>query len=186
VVLRLSDLPVSDRGRHRIRRFPVLDWTALILIVGLAIAFFRRTTDVGLLTTQRFGWDLLPLVLLFAIAATGLALTASSGRWEGRLYWFISLLHQATVVGWLLSIPFGKFFYIVQRPASIGVLLYQTVNQGRGALWRAATDWSVPSLCAAATLAAVRHRPQGNAERPGDGLRPRRRARSTPGLLPHV
>jgi hypothetical protein len=109
--------------------FHVLDWTALLLIVGLAIAFFRRTTDVGLLTTQRFGWDLLPLVLLFAIAITGLALTASSGWWEGRFYWFISLLHQATVVGWLLSIPFGKFFHIVQRPASIGVLLYQTVNQ---------------------------------------------------------
>jgi hypothetical protein len=109
--------------------FHVLDWTALLLIVGLAIALFRRTTDVGLLTTQRFGWDLVPLVLLFAIAITGLALTASSMWWEGRFYWFISLLHQATVVGWLLSIPFGKFFHIVQRPASIGVLLYQAVNQ---------------------------------------------------------
>src|SRR5262249_55912904 len=87
------------------------------------------TTDVGLLTTQRLGWDLVPLVLLFAIAVTGLALTASSGWWEGRFYWFISLQHQATVVGWLLSIPFGKFFHVLQRPASIGVLLYQTVNQ---------------------------------------------------------
>jgi hypothetical protein len=33
------------------------------------------------------------------------------------------------VVLWLLSIPFGKFFHIIQRPASIGVTLYQTVNQ---------------------------------------------------------
>ena len=30
---------------------------------------------------------------------------------------------------WLLSIPFGKFFHIIQRPASIGVTLYQQVNQ---------------------------------------------------------
>ena len=34
-----------------------------------------------------------------------------------------------SVVGWLLSLPFGKFFRIVQPPASIGVSLYQVVNQ---------------------------------------------------------
>jgi hypothetical protein len=109
--------------------YHVLDFTAVLLIVGLAIAFFRRTSDVGLLTSQRFGFDLVPVVLLFAIAVTGLALTASSLWWEGRYYWFISLVHQVIVVGWLLSLPFGKFFHIVQRPASIGVTLYQTVNQ---------------------------------------------------------
>lgn len=37
---------------------------------------------MGLRTTQRFGFDLAPLVLLFAIAVTGLALTASSLWWE--------------------------------------------------------------------------------------------------------
>jgi hypothetical protein len=109
--------------------FHALDFTAVLLLIGLGLAAWRRTTDVGLLTTQRFGFDLVPLVLLFAIAVTGLALTASSLWWEGRFYWFLSLTHEATVVGWLLSIPFGKFFHIVQRPASIGVTLYQTVNQ---------------------------------------------------------
>lgn len=109
--------------------FHALDFTALLLIVGLAIALWRRTTEVGLLTTQRFGFDLMPLVLLFAIAITGLALTASSLFWQGKFYWFISLAHQVVVVAWLLSLPFGKFFHIVERPASIGVTLYQTVNQ---------------------------------------------------------
>jgi hypothetical protein len=109
--------------------FHALDFTALLLIVGVGLAFYRRTTDLGLATTQRFGFDLVPLVLLFAIAVTGLALTASSLWWHGRFYWFISLTHQVTVVGWLIAIPFGKFFHIVQRPASIGVTLYQTVNQ---------------------------------------------------------
>ncbi|MBI4492998.1 MAG: MFS transporter, partial [Chloroflexi bacterium] len=106
-----------------------LDFTAALLIVGLAIALWRRTTELGLLATQRFGFDLLPLVLLFAIAVSGLALTASYTWWEGRFYWFLSLGHQAMVVGWLLSIPFGKFFHIIERPASIGVTLYQAVNQ---------------------------------------------------------
>jgi hypothetical protein len=105
------------------------DFTAILLLVGLAIAFWRRTTDAGLLLTQRFGFDLLPLVLLFAIAITGLALTASSLWLQGRFYWFISLTHQVIVVAWLLLLPWGKFFHIIERPATIGVTLYQTVNQ---------------------------------------------------------
>ncbi|MCK6529675.1 MFS transporter [Myxococcota bacterium] len=110
--------------------FHALNVTAALLIVGVAMALWRRLLDVGNLTTQRFGFDLLPLVLLFAIAVTGMALTASTLWWEGRFYWFVSLTHQVAVVAWLLSIPFGKFFHIVQRPASVGVTLYQQVGQG--------------------------------------------------------
>jgi hypothetical protein len=109
--------------------FHALDFTALLLIAGLGVALWRRSNDGGLVSTQRLDFDLVPLVLLLAIAVTGLALSASSLWWEGRFYWFISLTHQAAVVGWLLSLPFGKFFHIVERPASIGVTLYQTVNQ---------------------------------------------------------
>jgi hypothetical protein len=109
--------------------YHALDFTAALLIIGVVIALWRRITNAGLLIVQRFSFDLVPLVLLIAIAITGLALTASSMWWEGKFYWFISLTHQITVVLWLLSIPFGKFFHIIQRPASIGVTLYQTVNQ---------------------------------------------------------
>lgn len=109
--------------------FHGLDWTAALLILGVGLALWRRVTDTGLVTTQRFGYDLVPLVLLFAISVTGLLLTASSLWWEGAFYWFLSLTHQVTVVVWLISIPFGKFFHVVQRPASVGVTLYQTVNQ---------------------------------------------------------
>jgi hypothetical protein len=109
--------------------FHILDFTAVVLIAGLALAMWRRVTDGGLLATQRFGFDLLPLFLLFAIAVTGLGLTASYEWWGGRFYWFLSLTHQVVVVTWLISLPFGKFFHIIQRPASIGVTLYQQVNQ---------------------------------------------------------
>lgn len=64
--------------------FHILDLTSILLIVGLAIAIWRRMNDIGLLSTQRSGFDLMPLVLLFAIAATGLALTASYDLWEGK------------------------------------------------------------------------------------------------------
>jgi len=49
--------------------------------------------------------------------------------WGGSFYWFIALTHQVVVVLWLLSLPFGKFFHIIERPASVGVTLYQQVAQ---------------------------------------------------------
>ena len=51
-----------------------------------------------------------------------------SAFWQGRYYVFISLVHEAVVVAWLLWLPFGKFFPIVERPATIGVTLCQTVS----------------------------------------------------------
>ena len=127
--------------------FHVLDLTAVLLIAGVALALRRRIRDVGLLTTQRFGFDLMPLVLLFAIAITGLALTASSAWWGGAFYWFIALVHQVVVVLWLLSLPFGKFFHIVQRPASIGVTLYQQIGQNVPLYEHAAVEGPPPGAC---------------------------------------
>ncbi len=123
----ITTFPISAGTGFAI--FHVLDFTAVLLIIGLGIAFWRRIRDAGLVSIQRYGFDLVPLVLLFAIAITGLALTFSYTWWSGRYYDFISLTHEVVVVLWLISLPFGKFFHIVQRPASIGVTLYQTVNQ---------------------------------------------------------
>jgi len=63
--------------------------------------------------------------VLFAISITGLALTASSVWFGGAFYGFLSILHAITVIGALLYLPFGKFFHIFQRPAQLGVKLYQ-------------------------------------------------------------
>jgi Zn-finger nucleic acid-binding protein len=41
------------------------------------------------------------------------------------MYSFIALSHQALVIMTLFFLPFGKLFHIIQRPASIGVELYQ-------------------------------------------------------------
>jgi hypothetical protein len=63
--------------------------------------------------------------MLFAISITGLALTASATWLAGAFYGFLSILHAITVIGALLYLPFGKFFHIFQRPAQLGVKLYQ-------------------------------------------------------------
>ena len=104
--------------------FHALDLTALLLLVGLILAFHRRFHDLAVIAVQRFGFDIAPLALLFAIVFTGLALTADSAFFGGAFYWYISLTHEAVVVFWLISLPFGKFFHIIERPATVGIELY--------------------------------------------------------------
>ena len=105
--------------------FHALDFTAIMVIAGCALAIHRRLTDRGAIAYQSFLLDFTPHILLLAISVSGLMLTASSLWFGGYMYAFIGLLHQATVIMTLFYLPFGKLFHIVQRPASIGVELYQ-------------------------------------------------------------
>ena len=106
-------------------QFHALDFTAIMVIAGCAIAIHRRLTDRGAIAQQTFLLDFTPHLLLIAISVSGLMLTVSSLWFEGYMYSFISLSHQAVVIMTLFYLPFGKLFHIVQRPASIGVELYQ-------------------------------------------------------------
>src|SRR5690242_4981404 len=101
-----------------------LDFTAAILFIGLVLAFHRRFHDLALVAVQRFRFDIVPLALLMAIVVTGVALTADSAWLGGAYYWYVSLTHQAVVVLWLISLPFGKFFHLIERPATVGIELY--------------------------------------------------------------
>jgi MFS transporter, NNP family, nitrate/nitrite transporter len=118
-------------GSFRIRTmiswllFHGLDFSAAMVLGGIALALWRRLRDRGALTLLDFSADFLPLVMLFAISVTGLALTASTIWFRGAFYGFLAILHAITVVGALLYLPFGKFFHVFQRPAQIGVKLYQ-------------------------------------------------------------
>lgn len=109
--------------------YHALVFTSLLLFVGLVMAFHRRFHDVAPITIQRFGFDIVPLALLFAIVLTGVALTADSTFFGGAYYWFISLTHEGVVVLWLISLPFGKFFHIIERPATVGIELYWRVGE---------------------------------------------------------
>jgi NNP family nitrate/nitrite transporter-like MFS transporter len=115
--------------------FHGLDVAAVLVLAGIALALWRRMRDRGARAVQHFGSDFFPLVLLFAISVTGLALTASTLWLRGSFYGFLSILHAITVIAALLYLPFGKFFHIFQRPAQLGVKLYQEAGEaGEGAL----------------------------------------------------
>lgn len=114
--------------------FHGLDISAVLVLGGIALALWRRMRDRGARAVQIFARDFFPLILLFAISVTGLALTASSLWMRGGFYDFLSILHAVTVVAALLYLPFGKFFHIFQRPAQLGVLLYRRAGEeGEGA-----------------------------------------------------
>ncbi len=108
--------------------FHGLDIAAVLVLGGIGLSLWRRMRDAGARSVQSFAMDFMPLVILFAISVTGLALTASQEWLRGEAYSFLAILHAITVIGGLLYLPFGKFFHIVQRPAQIGVKLYQDVG----------------------------------------------------------
>jgi nitrate reductase gamma subunit len=105
--------------------FNGLNISAVFVLVGVAIAMHRRIFEHGAQSVQNLANDLVPLFLLFAVAVSGLMLTASYRLMGGENFSFLSLLHAFTVVVLLLYMPFGKLFHVIQRPAQLGVAYYK-------------------------------------------------------------
>src|SRR5215831_6963824 len=116
---------VNARSASAWVTFHALDFTALMVLAGCAIAIHRRLHDRGAIALQQYLLDFVPHLLLIAICITGLMLTASSLWLHGYMYSFIALSHEAAAIMTLFYLPFGKLFHVIQRPASIGVELYQ-------------------------------------------------------------
>jgi NNP family nitrate/nitrite transporter-like MFS transporter len=108
--------------------FHALNISAFMVITGVFLSLWRRMRDKGAQSVQSFAMDFFPIILLFAISVTGLALTASQLWLRGELYSFLAVIHAITVIAALLYLPFGKFFHIFQRPAQLGVKLYHEVG----------------------------------------------------------
>ena len=105
--------------------FNLLNISAVILLVGLALSVKLRMSDKGEFATQTFADDVFPVLLLFAVCITGLMLTVSAKLLAGSGFQFIGMAHAGSVIGLLLYLPFGKLFHIIQRPLSLGVSFYR-------------------------------------------------------------
>jgi hypothetical protein len=119
---------VEEFAVHSIRgflHFNVLNFSAVLMVVGLILCVKLRMSDKGEIAIQTFADDVLPLLLLFTVSVTGLMLTVSSHFMAGSGFQFIGMAHAASVIGLLLYLPFGKLFHIVQRPLSLGVSFYK-------------------------------------------------------------
>lgn len=122
---RLEFFTFAARGPIGFAIIHALNIAAILCLAGLALSVHRRVREEADLTTQRFDNDILPLVLLFAVCITGMALTISNMFLEGKFYYWITTTHAVSVMLWLLYLPFGKFFHIFQRIANVGVWFYK-------------------------------------------------------------
>jgi MFS transporter, NNP family, nitrate/nitrite transporter len=108
--------------------FNLLNISAILVLVGLVLAAIRRLTDAGERATQTFYEDIVPLLLIFAVTATGLALTVSYKFLAGRGHGLWAIVHMVSVVALLIYIPFGKLFHMFQRTCSLCVSRYKKVG----------------------------------------------------------
>jgi NNP family nitrate/nitrite transporter-like MFS transporter len=131
-VVLLYGFPVQSFRLHTLLAellFHGLDISAILVLGGIALSLWRRFRDRGAQAVQSFALDFLPIIMLFAISVTGLALTVSQNWLRGEFYSFLAILHAITVIAALLYLPFGKFFHIFQRPAQLGVKFYQAAGE---------------------------------------------------------
>jgi len=112
--------------------FHGLVWCSVLVTIGAVIMMKRRFTDGGLIATQTFEGDWLPLILLIAISVTGLGISYDYTFLEGKTYQFMAVTHAITVILFLIWLPFGKFFHIFQRLAQLGANLYKHEGKRRG------------------------------------------------------
>jgi MFS transporter, NNP family, nitrate/nitrite transporter len=108
--------------------FNALNISAVLVLVGLVMAAWRRLTDAGERATQTFFEDIMPLLLIFAVTATGLALTVSYKFLAGRGHGLWVIVHMVSVVALLIYIPFGKLFHMFQRTCSLCVSRYKKIG----------------------------------------------------------
>lgn len=131
-VVILYGFPVQTFRLHTLMAellFHGLDISAVLVLGGIGLSLWRRFRDKGAQAVQSLALDFLPIILLFAISVTGLALTLAQNWLRGEFYSFLAILHAITVIAALLYLPFGKFFHIFQRPAQLGVKFYQAAGE---------------------------------------------------------
>jgi len=108
--------------------FNLLNLSAVLVMIGLVMAGIRRLVSAGERAVQTFAEDILPLLLIFAVTASGLMLTVSYKLMAGRGHSQVATFHAASVIALLFYIPFGKLFHMFQRTCALCVSLYKTAG----------------------------------------------------------
>ncbi|QOR65052.1 MFS transporter [Cytobacillus suaedae] len=130
VVFNIPTITLHPDGFLASMTYNALNIFSLLLLVGLSMALFRRMTDPAVRVTQRFEFDILPLIILLAVTVSGLLLTVSYKFLDGWMHHPMALVHHVTVVVMLIYFPFGKLFHLPIRPLAAAVPMnYQEVLQ---------------------------------------------------------
>ena len=105
--------------------FNALNFSAVLVLAGLLMAGARRLTDAGERAIQTFSGDIVPLLLIFAVTTTGLALTVCYRFLAGQGHGLWAVAHLVSVAALLIYLPFGKLFHVFQRSCALCVARYR-------------------------------------------------------------
>ena len=126
----LRTIPVD--GVEAFLAFHGLVWASFPVVIGCSVALWRRTKDRGDQATQTFVNDLMPLLILLAIAVTGLLMTVSYSFLGGALHTPLAWVHCAIVCGTLIWLPYSKLFHIPQRSLKLAHMVYEHESSASG------------------------------------------------------
>lgn len=121
VVFNIPTIKMAAHGLFAELVYNGLNITALMLLVGVLMALYRRINDQDVKVTQRFEFDILPLLMLLIVTVSGLLLTVSYVFFGGFIHHELALFHQLTVIIFLCYFPFGKLFHLPVRPMAASV-----------------------------------------------------------------
>lgn len=128
MVFNIPTITMHPNGLFAHLAYNGLNIAAAMLLIGLIMAITRRIKNHDLKVTERAEFDLFPLYLLLAVTVSGLLLTVSFKLLDGWMHSTIALVHQITVVIFLIYFPFGKLFHLPIRPMAAAVPMnYQEV-----------------------------------------------------------
>ena len=109
--------------------FHILNLAAVAVIAGVAyflIVRLRLRRQVGALS--RF--HLAPLLLLLAVAVTGLALPVTAQLGRPWLFSVAAAAHEIAVITLLATLPYGKLVHLFIRPLQVGVRMMRAESAG--------------------------------------------------------
>lgn len=113
--------------------FHGLVWASFPILAGCTVALRRRMRDRGDQATQTVENDLMPLLILTAIAVTGLLMTISYSFWGGAFHSPLAIVHCIIVCLTLLWLPYSKLLHIPQRSLKLAHMVYAFESVGTGA-----------------------------------------------------
>ncbi|UCZ51989.1 MFS transporter [Bacillus shivajii] len=121
VVFNIPTITLQANGWFAQIVYNGLNITSIMLLIGLIMAIARRINNHDTKVTERAEFDLFPLYVLLAVTVTGLLLTLSYKFLGGWMHSYMALVHQFTVVVFLVYFPFGKLFHLPIRPMAASV-----------------------------------------------------------------
>lgn len=128
IVMGIPTIKMAAHGLFAEMVYNGLNITAMMVLVGVCMALARRIKTQDVKVTQRAEFDLLPLFILLTVTGTGLILTVSYTFLDGWMHHYLTVIHQVTVVIFLVYFPFGKLFHLPIRPLATSVPMnYQEV-----------------------------------------------------------